>query len=137
MSFELYRDSQPVTKNRYTITVTPAMLSSDTEIGELPLDKRGCLSDTTDYGSKIFNRYSFSKCVYECRLEEASYEMDCHPWDQWLPFGNQSSVICNKYDESWVLNTMKTFETEECEHCLPDCNSTTYAYSVRHEKLEV
>ncbi len=121
---------------RYTIIVTPSLITSDTAIGDLPIEKRGCQPDTDDYESDIFTEYSFSKCIYECSLKLSGNEMSCLPWDQLLLKIRDQMNICSRWEKASVEFLMKSLGTKMCTHCIPDCNSTTYAYSVTREKLE-
>ncbi len=72
--------------------------------------------------------------MYECALKVSGDEMRCLPWDQLLL--KDQMEICDRGNRGSLLSMIRSSGPRWCSRCIPDCNTTTYAYSVTREKLK-
>ncbi len=119
---------------RYTITVTPTVLTADTAIGSLPEKKRGCKLDSEHNDFSLFSKYSYAKCIYECTLRRLKPFTYCLPWDHHKVYND---YICDREYRKNFYDRMSNTQYPQCQHCLPACNTTAYSYSITKEKFKV
>ncbi len=126
----------------YTISVTPSETISDKSILDLRPDQRDCRRPDENEGLRLFQRYTQSACVFECRLKHAGDKCQCIPWD--YPAYNATLPLCRNKDLE-ETNTWRSFEDVWLDQCFEDamganstvlkcncpqeCSRTQYTYS--------
>ncbi len=89
----------------YTIAVTPSKNTVDAKVDGLPPNDKRCMSARDDHNLTLFRDYSFSSCMYECRLRVASESCGCIPWD--FPRWTEELPICHTAGANCFLHKMQ------------------------------
>ncbi len=106
----------------YTISVTPTETFSDQSVLDFPFEKRNCLSGEENENLRIFNRYTQSACIFECRLRHASEVCQCTPWD--YPAYDESLPLCSNKDLPEDLSIFSDVQFDKCFEEALDANKT-------------
>ncbi len=111
------------------------VLASKGDIGHISPERRGCFF-TDESPLEAHQNYSMANCIYECSARMAmdlvAKELNtsaCLPWyfvqlDDTVPF-------CDPWTAELFEELIGDLSPdEECAHCLPDCQITTYETSM-------
>ncbi len=123
--------------NHYSILVTPTVIQTKEELLSLDPTKRGCMSLSDPNKLKIFATYTYENCLFECQLESAFKACGCIPWN--YPRMGDDIPLCTSKEKnkcfSEILITSR--DPTKCSHCLIDCDTTSYAYNVLINNVNV
>lgn len=85
------------------------MVTADSSVGEMKEEIRQCRSHDDEPSisrSKIFSRYTYSSCLFECKLKNLNGAMeDCQPWD--TPQEADPIQVCQKKGDDYARETMR------------------------------
>ena len=108
--------------------------SSSLDVRTITPDKRKCLFPNEE-ALELFENYSFSNCLLECRLAKAATEINCIPW--YFPRSNGSQTpSCDPWQTHQFRLEMGRVGQDQCGHCLADCEEVKYMVSSTSNKLE-
>ena len=108
--------------------------SSSLDVRTITPDKRKCLFPNEE-SLELFENYSFSNCLLECRLAKAATEINCIPW--YFPRSNGSQTpSCDPWQTHQFRLEMGRVGQDQCRHCLADCEEVKYMVSSTSNKLE-
>lgn len=105
------------------------------DIGSIGVDKRLCyFEDETAVELDIHNRYTRENCILECEIAYGREKLmkknnaSCSPW--YLPSTNDLLEMCDPWLAKAFRDAVLTIPRDECSHCLPACQSTSYQTSI-------
>ena len=117
------------------VVISATRFDADESIKEeVSFEKRKCYFPN-EYSMKIHQNYSYTNCLFECKLEFAQRKMTkqnekrCVPWF----FPSQDKFlyeICDPWQTKKFQSIFQNVDDEECKDCLPDCISTQYETSL-------
>ena len=107
------------------------MLEADDGIMSLTTSERNCLFPEENTVLKIYTKYSYFNCKFECAMFYAQnevfkkYKKLCQPWH--FPATNASVNICDPWQafDFWQIMSNQ-IPDGYCSYCLPDCTQTQY-----------
>ncbi|XP_063706706.1 pickpocket protein 28-like [Culicoides brevitarsis] len=125
------------TNSRYTLKVTPEMISADETLKKYPLKKRGCLIQDSELNRlKIFKRYSLSNCFLECSAKFSIKRCNCYQF--FMPGYTNETCGSDPYHNSFCYESAANAEIERSMievqnqnfsnycNCTPACSSLAY-----------
>ncbi len=114
----------------YEIRVFPTATITDKAGLAMDPQSRNCLKREENDELNIFNTYSQSSCMFECKLERAMKECNCCAWD--YPRLETSINLCLGYDMNDCFQSVMNSELseEECD-CPNDCKHIAYDVDLR------
>jgi hypothetical protein len=117
-------DIKPGHKNVVGLTAT--MISADDALQNMDPKSRNCFFQSESISLKIFKNYTQSNCIFECNFDYAQKKLEqlCSPW--YFPSLDISPNICNPWQASKLVEKMSNVPINQCNHCLPDCESTIF-----------
>ncbi len=71
-------------------------------------------------------------CIF--RLKEAFELCGCIPWD--FPHFREGLPICSHFSAACFRQSIVA-SAAECSHCLPECESISYSYTLQQDQLRV
>ena len=111
---------------------------SDPAIKTIDPVKRKCyFRDETNF-IKFHKNYSQMNCLFECALFQARKvsKINCTPW--FFPQQSTTERVCDPWEKSGFIDSMQNdVASEDCEHCLPDCDQTMYQPMVTTQQFRV
>jgi hypothetical protein len=117
------------------ITLSSSKIEADDSMRGLTKTERNCIFPEENDGLKMYNKYSYSNCKFECTLDYAQqkvfekYKLHCQPW--FYPTSNESIAICDPWQSYDFFQIMSNQIPENvCSDCLPDCTTTFYEPTV-------
>ena len=113
------------------VSLTATKVDADDDMRNLALSDRNCLFPDENVDMKIFKKYSYQNCMFECSLYYGLKMNNdtCLPW--FLPSTNATITICDPWQAQKFLQVMVTEIPDElCIHCLPDCRNIIYEPTV-------
>lgn len=121
------------------VALSGTIISADDSLRVIGPENRQCLYPDEN-NLKLFKVYSQSNCIFECLLtaaqskaiESLNLSQPCYLW--YYPFSTDTTELCDPWTSNYIESIWNK-SNETCEHCLPDCNTFTYKYSLSHEPL--
>ncbi len=114
----------------YDLRVYPTMAETDESALALQPHSRNCHSQEENAGLLVFNAYSHSACIFECRLKRALEVCNCIAWN--YPRVDQSANVCQGIiSATSCFNEIVNDDTqdESCD-CLNNCEFISYDVDV-------
>ena len=117
-------DIKPGHKN--VVGLTGTMISADIALRSMDPNSRNCSFPWENNFLNIFKNYTQSNCYFECNFEYAKkkLEQQCSPW--YFPSPDILPTICGPWQAAQLVEEMSNVPIIQCNHCLPDCDSTTF-----------
>lgn len=105
--------------------VADATLGDDQSQNYVEPKSRECLFQH-EHQLEIHRNYSRANCIFECLLIYAFKETNeaCIPW-YFPPVSNQTKP-CDPWSTKQFLDVMSRPPDNQCDHCLPDCETIIY-----------
>ena len=122
----------------YVIYVYPSMTDTYDDALSLNVEDRQCLASDDHNDLKVFNHYTQTACLYECRLSMAARFCNCTPWDYILY--DQAAPLCSRVaaDDCFQKILNSAIDPSEC-NCPGNCKAYKYDQSTKqaskYEKL--
>ena len=128
------RNGRTVGTGRYTQIILDAIdITADKSLRSSDPLKRKCYFDN-EKELIAHKHYRYQNCVYECSVAKATSVLakngeKCIPW-QYIPL-EKDMPLCNPWQTQMFVKTIESmFPLHDCPHCLQDCESTSYDYSM-------
>lgn len=114
------------------VSISATSIVADQELGQLESpnyvdpQSRGCYFQH-EYQLQIHRNYSRANCVFECLLIYAYKETNeiCIPW--YFPPVSNATKPCDPWSTKQFLQVMSRPPDNQCDHCLPDCETIIYS----------
>ena len=75
----------------------------------------------------FYSNYTYGNCIFECGMKHAARNLSCIPW--YLP-QSVEYTSCDPWTARLfikMVSVLKASKSSECNHCLPDCEETSYS----------
>ncbi len=118
----------------------PTIVTTDESLISVPENKRKCRFPKEEHNSfnGIFNRYSQTTCVFECRLRQLYDTFGCIKWD--FPRFEDDLTICGqehlRNDNISYWNAFQATSEDKCD-CPADCDVLSYDFVISKKPLDV
>lgn len=120
------------------VLITPNVIKSDQSLNSLDLSDRSCYFED-EFKLKFFKIYTQRNCEIECFAKYALNKCNCLKFDV---IRNSSTRVCGITDNDmdcflsleWRFNYIRLLDAAFCS-CLPKCDSITYNFEIRENKL--
>ena len=113
------------------ISLISSRVKADPSLAGLDKDIRNCLFPEENSGLKIYRKYSYLNCKFECGISYAQdillekYNNTCLPW--YFPTPNEPTNICDPWESFDFFQIMiDQIPDNQCPQCLADCSVTFY-----------
>ena len=114
------------------VALSGTIIESDVALMLIDPKDRNCSFEWENSFMKIYNNYTQTNCVFECNLFYAQDILQsrypaltkCFPW--YYQSSDISTVICDPWQATEMLQIMSDIPDRICNHCLPDCSSTIF-----------
>jgi hypothetical protein len=115
-------DIRPGQKN--TVSLSATIIIADDSLPGLSKDSRHCYFEWENSFLKMYKFYTQSNCFFECNLFYVQDQLNqtCTPW--YFPTPEDLPTICDPWQAVQIIETMSNVPHDQCNHCLPDCEST-------------
>lgn len=116
------------------------MVTTDKDLLDIPENKRKCrFADEghPHYADSVFNSYSQSSCLFECRLRQVYDTLGCLSWD--YPHFEEPINICDEYSDRLNArfdNVIRNTSAKDCD-CPADCDITSYSMVISKSQIDV
>ncbi len=119
----------------YEIMVYPTVTVTDESALALDPEKRNCHTREENDKLRLFNIYSQSACMFECKLKLAIMECNCSAWD--YPRFDPEANLCLGSEANLCFHNVLEAETlnNECG-CLNDCEYVNYEVDIHVTTLQ-
>ncbi len=118
----------------YDIRVQPSVTLTDSSALALKPETRNCLSRDENENLLLYNIYSQSACIFECKLKEALKQCNCSNWD--YPRIDPSAPLCLDAKEIDCFASVMEVDAQKYNcSCLNDCQYYTYDIDVHVTEL--
>jgi hypothetical protein len=127
-------DIKPGHKNVVGLTAT--MISADDALQNMNPKSHYCSFQSDSISLKIFKNYTQSNCIFECNFYYAQKQLEqpCTPW--YFPSPDMSPNICDPWQAAQLVEKMSNVLINQCNHCLPDCDSTIFKARISSAPLQ-
>ena len=112
----------------YSISITPTLMAIDKAVKQLDIKFRDCMLKNDPHDLVLFRNYSYSSCIFECKMRRAVDICGCIPWD--YPQLVENGTICHVHARHRFQEIMTKEVTPSLCNCLPDCEYTKYNVKV-------
>ncbi len=116
-------------------------MTTNKDLLDIPEDKRKCRfaeEGHHHYPDSMFNLYSQSACIFECRLRQTYSKVGCLKWD--FPHFEDPISVCDDYskppEEPTFDKVFGKMSSEEC-NCPADCEITSYTKDISKKEIDV
>ena len=107
-----------------TISLGASRIDADDDLRSLDKSDRKCRFEDESSDLIIYQNYSYTNCMFECKILLANKELSCFPW--YFPSYSSNITICDPWETQEFLLFMDTVDNEKCQKCLPECSTTIY-----------
>jgi hypothetical protein len=122
------------------ISMSAKKFETNVELKGLQVTDRNCMFDTEAQNLTLFAKYSQSNCFLECAINKSHDKLlklkaeTCTPW--FFPPQSSNDSICIRSMANIFMNFMNSSKVvQQCNWCLPDCNTFKYSWTVTSEKV--
>ena len=114
-----------------TIYITPKAREIDESGKELTEFQRNCRLGEDTSSLDVFNVYTQTACLLECKMRHSLKMCGCLPWDYPVIMkGNVKPLFCDIYGNQCFENNMKNISIEKTCNCPIECSSIGYSFSI-------
>jgi hypothetical protein len=114
------------------VAITGKIISSDSSLVDLDYKSRNCYFEWENSILKMHKNYTQPNCIFECDLYYAISLMkikynsstSCIPW--YFPSPDVSPIVCDPWQAAEMYQLMSNVPDQECQHCIPDCQTTIF-----------
>ena len=108
------------------VKLSPTSFTAEDGLRSVNPEDRGCLFKE-ESSLKFHSQYSYTSCVFECKISLALAATRCIPW--FMP-QEPNSTACGPWEAQQFTKVMDSVdESTSCASCQPDCKTTGYTFT--------